>query len=62
MLSVEVSVQLAFSNPGSAVLEKLIAGHFVQTVGQEWFFLTVGEAVNVTRTLLKNDYFQEGKA
>eukprot|EP00246_Nothoceros_aenigmaticus_P011177 TRINITY_DN2953_c0_g1_i1.p1 TRINITY_DN2953_c0_g1~~TRINITY_DN2953_c0_g1_i1.p1 ORF type:complete len:672 (-),score=102.78 TRINITY_DN2953_c0_g1_i1:490-2505(-) len=54
-------IQLCISNPGSTVLEKFIAGHFLERLGQEWVFLTVGEAVNVTKALLKNDYFQEGK-
>ncbi|KAH7281758.1 hypothetical protein KP509_36G062100 [Ceratopteris richardii] len=42
-------VQLAFANPGTKVIHKLNDAGFVQAVGNDWFFLTVGEAVEVCR-------------
>lgn len=46
-------IQLAFANPGTGVIQKLNDAGFVDALGQEWFFLTVGEAVQVCSRLLK---------
>lgn len=46
-------IQLAFANPGTGVIQKLNDAGFVDVLGQEWFFLTVGEAVQVCSRLLK---------
>lgn len=47
------NIQLAIANPGTGVIQKLNDAGFVEVVGQEWFFLTVGEAVQVCSRLLK---------
>lgn len=46
-------VQLAFANPGSGVIQKLNNAGLVDLLGQQWFFLTVGEAVQVCSRLSK---------
>lgn len=46
-------IQLAFANPGTGVIQKLNEAGFVDVLGQQWFFLTVGEAVQVCSRLLK---------
>ncbi|CAL9054687.1 sulfate transporter 1.2-like [Musa acuminata AAA Group] len=38
-------VQLAIANPGAVVVEKLRLAEFIELIGQEKLFLTVGEAV-----------------
>lgn len=48
-------IQMAFANPGTGVIQKLNDAGFVDVVGQEWFFLTVGEAVQVCSRLLRVD-------
>ncbi|TKY56236.1 Low affinity sulfate transporter 3 [Spatholobus suberectus] len=39
-------VELAMVNPRWLVIHKLKLAHFVDTIGKEWVFLTVGEAVD----------------
>jgi hypothetical protein len=39
--------QIAFANPGVGVAQKMQEAGFMDLVGREWFFLTVGEAVQV---------------
>ena len=46
---------MAFANPGSGVMQKLNDSGFVDELGQEWFFLTVGEAVQVCSRMVKVD-------
>ncbi|MCO5597975.1 hypothetical protein L7F22_052064 [Adiantum nelumboides] len=48
-------IQLAFANPGTGVIQKLNDAGFVHLLGNQWFFLTVGEAVQVCSRLLKVD-------
>ncbi|KAI5056547.1 hypothetical protein GOP47_0028365 [Adiantum capillus-veneris] len=48
-------IQLAFANPGTGVIQKLNDAGFVHSLGHEWFFLTVGEAIQVCSRLLKAD-------
>ncbi|MCO5563821.1 hypothetical protein L7F22_017470 [Adiantum nelumboides] len=48
-------VQLVFANPGTRVIQKLNDAGFVARVGHEWFFLTVGEAVQACSRILKYD-------
>ncbi|CAM6114429.1 unnamed protein product [Calypogeia fissa] len=48
-------LQMAFSNPGSGVIEKFEVGGLVDLVGPEWFFLSVGEAVQVLSIFVKED-------
>ncbi|KAE8681715.1 Sulfate transporter 3.1 [Hibiscus syriacus] len=38
-------LKLVFANPGSEVMKKLNKSKFIETIGQEWIYLTVGEAV-----------------
>lgn len=46
-------IQLAVANPGTGVIQKLNDAGFMDLLGQEWFFLTVGEAVQVCSRLFK---------
>lgn len=45
-------VQLALANPGCLVIGKLDDAQFLQTLGSEWVFLTVGEGIQVCKMLL----------
>lgn len=45
-------LQLALSNPGADVLEKLQKAKFTEFLGQNWLFLTVGEGAEVCKSLL----------
>ncbi|EFJ09638.1 hypothetical protein SELMODRAFT_184503 [Selaginella moellendorffii] len=47
-------LQLAIANPGSDVMEKLHIAKFLEELGEEWVFLTVGQAVQVCTRLLKS--------
>lgn len=38
-------MQLALANPGEPVMEKLHAANFIEHIGQDKIFLTVGDAV-----------------
>ncbi|KAF8392335.1 hypothetical protein HHK36_022677 [Tetracentron sinense] len=38
-------LKLVLANPGSEVMKKLDKSKFIDTIGQEWIYLTVGEAV-----------------
>lgn len=39
-------------NPGAEVMKKLNKSKFLETLGQEWIFLTVGEAVGACSYML----------
>ncbi|KAI3449675.1 hypothetical protein Pfo_006340 [Paulownia fortunei] len=43
---------LAMANPGAEVMKKLNKSKFLETMGQEWMFLTVGEAVGACNYML----------
>jgi high affinity sulfate transporter 1 len=45
-------VQLAFANPGSQVIQKFDTSGFLEQLGSEWVFFTVGEAVQVCSIML----------
>eukprot|EP01018_Ginkgo_biloba_P022095 Gb_22837 [translate_table: standard] len=45
-------LQLALGNPGTEVMEKLQKAKFIEFLGSNWLFLTVGEAVGVCNSLL----------
>ncbi|KAH6823412.1 sulfate transporter 3 [Perilla frutescens var. hirtella] len=45
-------IKLAMVNPGAEVIKKLNKSKFLETIGQEWIFLTVGEAVGACNYLL----------
>ncbi|XP_039031365.1 sulfate transporter 3.1-like [Hibiscus syriacus] len=38
-------IKLVMANPGAEVMEKLNKSKFIETIGEEWVYLTVGEAV-----------------
>lgn len=40
------------ANPGAEVMKKLNKSNFIETIGQEWIFLTVGEAVESCNYML----------
>lgn len=46
------SVQLVLANPRSEVIKKLNKSKFIETLGQEWIYLTVGEAVAACNFML----------
>lgn len=45
-------LKLVFVNPGSEVMKKLERSKLIDTVGQEWIFLTVAEAVSACNFML----------
>lgn len=47
-----VELQLVLANPGAEVMKKLNKSKFIETLGQEWMFLTVGEAVEACNFML----------
>ncbi|PIN17782.1 Sulfate/bicarbonate/oxalate exchanger SAT-1 and related transporters (SLC26 family) [Handroanthus impetiginosus] len=46
-------IKLALANPGGEVMKKLDKSKFIDTIGHEWIFLTVGEAVNGCNIILQ---------
>ncbi|XP_073282155.1 sulfate transporter 3.1-like [Primulina huaijiensis] len=45
-------LKLALANPGAEVIKKLNKAKFIETIGQEWLFLTVGEAVGACNYMM----------
>ncbi|XXG65253.1 hypothetical protein AAC387_Pa05g3004 [Persea americana] len=45
-------LKLVLANPGSEVMEKLDRSRFIELIGQEWIYLTVGEAVGACNFML----------
>ncbi|KAK6120065.1 hypothetical protein DH2020_046195 [Rehmannia glutinosa] len=45
-------LKLALVNPGAEVMKKLNKSKFLETLGHEWIFLTVGEAVGACNYIL----------
>lgn len=45
-------LKLVMVNPGAEVMKKLNKSKFLETIGQEWMFLTVGEAVGACNYML----------
>ncbi|WCJ23844.1 sulfate transporter 3 1 [Euphorbia peplus] len=45
-------LKLVLSNPRSEVIKKLELSKFIETIGQEWIYLTVGEAVAACNFML----------
>jgi high affinity sulfate transporter 1 len=45
-------IQLAVANPGSQVIQKFQYSGFLEKLGSEWVFLTVGEAIQVCSVLI----------
>ncbi|KAK9945252.1 hypothetical protein M0R45_010777 [Rubus argutus] len=43
---------LALANPGSEVMKKMNKSELIEKIGQEWIFLTVGEAVGACNFML----------
>lgn len=46
-------VQLVLANPGGEVMKKLHKSKILDTIGQEWIYLTVGEAVGACNFMLQ---------
>ncbi|GFZ04707.1 sulfate transporter 3;1 [Actinidia rufa] len=45
-------LKLVLANPGGEVMKKLNKSNFIDTLGQEWIYLTVGEAVAACNFML----------
>ncbi|KAL5999183.1 Sulfate transporter 3.1 [Asimina triloba] len=45
-------LKLVLANPGSGVMKKLDRSKFIEVLGQEWIYLTVGEAVGACNFML----------
>ncbi|KAH0466723.1 hypothetical protein IEQ34_003961 [Dendrobium chrysotoxum] len=45
-------LQLVLANPGSEVMKKLDSSKVLETIGHDWIFLTVGEAVGACNYIL----------
>ncbi|XP_059625905.1 sulfate transporter 3.1-like [Cornus florida] len=45
-------LKLVLANPGGEVMKKLNKSKFIETIGQEWIYLTVGEAVGACNFML----------
>jgi high affinity sulfate transporter 1 len=50
------NIQLAISNPATSALEKLANSGFIERLGQQWVFLTVADAVQVTALLVNKSF------
>ncbi|KAL0348892.1 UNVERIFIED_CONTAM: Sulfate transporter 3.1 [Sesamum angustifolium] len=46
-------IKLVLANPGEKVMKKLEKSKFIDTIGQEWIYVTVGEAVNACNFMLQ---------
>lgn len=44
--------QLVLANPRSEVIKKLEKSKFIEKIGQEWIYVTVGEAVSACNFML----------
>ncbi|EYU41447.1 hypothetical protein ABFS82_07G035800 [Erythranthe guttata] len=47
-------IKLLLANPGGEVMKKLNKSKFVDKIGHEWIYLTVGEAVNACNFMLQS--------
>jgi len=45
-------LKLVLANPGGEVMKKLNKSKFIESIGQEWIYLTVGEAVGACNFML----------
>lgn len=52
LLTCDKLMQLVLVNPGSEIVRKLEKSKFVEALGEEWMYLTVGEAVNACNFML----------
>ncbi|CAN4091274.1 unnamed protein product [Withania somnifera] len=51
-------LKVLLANPGGEVMKKLDKSNFIETIGKEWIYLTVGEAVNACNYILHTCKFQ----
>ncbi|KAF5482057.1 hypothetical protein F2P56_002655 [Juglans regia] len=51
-------IKMAIINPRIRVMEKMIASKFVDTIGKEYFFLSIDEAIEASRFLLRESKLQ----
>ncbi|KAK1412570.1 hypothetical protein QVD17_33938 [Tagetes erecta] len=47
-------LKLVLANPGGEVIKKMNKGKLIEVIGQEWIYLTVGEAVGACNFMLQN--------
>lgn len=45
-------LKLVLANPGAEVMKKLSKSHKIEMIGQEWIYLTIGEAVRACKFML----------
>ncbi|XP_017249093.1 sulfate transporter 3.1 [Daucus carota subsp. sativus] len=55
-------IKLVMANPGGEVLKKLNNAKLMAKVGQEWFFLTVGEAVEACNLMIHNSVSHQSES
>ncbi|PRQ36083.1 putative SLC26A/SulP transporter [Rosa chinensis] len=55
------SIQLVLANPRSEVIKKLDTSKYIETIGREWMFVTVGEAVEACNFLLHSSKLSPGE-
>ncbi|XP_055811913.1 sulfate transporter 3.1-like [Solanum dulcamara] len=51
-------LKVLLANPGGEVMKKLDKSNFIDTIGKEWIYLTIGEAVNACNYILHTCKFQ----
>jgi sulfate transporter 3 len=51
-LYLRISNIYSSANPRSEVIKKLVKSKFIESIGQEWIYLTVGEAVAACNFML----------
>ncbi|XP_009620840.1 sulfate transporter 3.1-like isoform X1 [Nicotiana tomentosiformis] len=51
-------LKLVLANPGGEVMKKLDKSNFIDKIGKEWIYVTVGEAVNACNYILHTCKFQ----
>lgn len=47
-----LALQFVLVNPGAEVMKKMSKSKLIETIGQDWIFLTVGEAVGACKYML----------
>ncbi|KAK6780911.1 hypothetical protein RDI58_023095 [Solanum bulbocastanum] len=51
-------LKVLLANPGGEVMKKLDKSNFIDKIGKEWIYLTIGEAVNACNYILHDCKFQ----
>ncbi|KAL8148878.1 sulfate transporter 3.1-like isoform X1 [Apium graveolens] len=55
-------IKLVVANPGGEVIKKLDKAKFMENVGHEWFFLTVGEAVETCNFMIQSSISHQSES